>query len=303
MACLGVVHTICKPVDGNAVLLLSTGRAIHTLRSGGVVDSVSRLASNAIDVAVLAQTALGEAGLGVIVENGVLDRAVDAVYAILDRLVVDGVASVGSVDKGLETGALARVALQNLLVLAEGGGHLVIADVVQEDAGAERVGHSSAKLAVACLENGGGGLLENVFVKLWVVHAEAGTGEEVKNALVLGIAEEAAHVGEGGTVGHVDGDGMTVAKRDLGNQLVHRGPALSRVSCESLQMQLGYLRVAVGDDTVKANFVKVWGLELQHLKDAVAIDVIGGLTDFLSGIVAAAKGGADELLAVLSTLR
>lgn len=57
-----------------------------------------------------------------------------------------------------------------------------------------------------------------------MIHGETCSGEEVEQALVLLVGQEAAGVGEGGRVGHVDGDGVTVAERCLGDKLVKRRP-------------------------------------------------------------------------------
>lgn len=78
----------------------------------------------------------------------------------------------------------------------------------------------------AHLENGLGGLVEHVLVELLVVHGQSGTRKEVENALVLLVVEEATYVGKGRRVGHVDGDGVSVAKRNIWCQLVKRGPSL-----------------------------------------------------------------------------
>lgn len=108
----------------------------------------------------------------------------------------------------------------------EGLAHLVVTHVVEEDALAHGAdGDGGAELAVARLEDGRRGLLEQGAVELWVVHGEAGAGEEGEDAAVVGVGEEATDVGEGGRVGHVDGDGVAVAEGGFGDEFVEGGPA------------------------------------------------------------------------------
>lgn len=57
--------------------------------------------------------------------------------------------------------------------------------------------------------------------------------------------------------------------------------------------------MTVGNDTVKTDLVKVWSLELQHLKDTSAVDLIGSVVDLLLGAIGTTEASADELLAVL----
>jgi hypothetical protein len=77
----------------------------------------------------------------------------------------------------------------------------------------------------AYLKNSLGGLVKDVLSEVVVIHGEADTREEVEKSLVLLIAEDASHVGKSGGVGHIDGDGVTVTKRWVGDQLVKRRPA------------------------------------------------------------------------------
>jgi len=58
-----------------------------------------------------------------------------------------------------------------------------------------------------------------------IVHGKTDTREEVKKSLVLLVAEDTSDVGKSGRVSHVDGDGVTVTKRRVGDQLVKRRPA------------------------------------------------------------------------------
>jgi len=75
------------------------------------------------------------------------------------------------------------------------------------------------------LQDSLGGLLEDVLGEVWVVHRKAGTGEETQQTLVLGLVDVASRVGEGGRITHVNGDGVTVTKRWVWDQLVERRPA------------------------------------------------------------------------------
>jgi hypothetical protein len=57
--------------------------------------------------------------------------------------------------------------------------------------------------------------------------------------------------------------------------------------------------VAICNDTVQPNLVKVGRLELQHLVDARAIYLIRSLANIVRSIVRAAKARRDQLLAEL----
>lgn len=59
------------------------------------------------------------------------------------------------------------------------------------------------------------------------------------------------------------------------------------------------LRVTIGDDSVETNLVKVGGLELQHLVNTVAVDLVSGILDLLGSTITTAKASGDELLAIL----
>ena len=56
--------------------------------------------------------------------------------------------------------------------------------------------------------------------------------------------------------------------------------------------------MAVGDDTVKANLVEVGCLELQHLEDTGAVDLIRSPANLRVGIITT-ESRCDQLLAVL----
>jgi len=57
--------------------------------------------------------------------------------------------------------------------------------------------------------------------------------------------------------------------------------------------------VAVCNDSVESDLVKVRGLELQHLVDTVAADLVRGVANLLGGVVGATEAGGDQLLGVL----
>jgi len=59
------------------------------------------------------------------------------------------------------------------------------------------------------------------------------------------------------------------------------------------------LRVTVGNDSVKTNFVKVGGLKLQHLVDTAAVDLVGSVANLLGSTLTATESGFNELLTVL----
>lgn len=144
----------------------------------------------------------------------------------LDGLAVDGVTGVAGVDVRVETLPVAGVRLDVLLVRLQGGKHVLVADIVEENALAHGAdGDGGAELAIAGLEDGGGGAGEEGTVKLRVVHGQARAGEETEEAGVIGLGEVAADVGEGGRVGHVDGNGVAVAEGSLGDEFVERRPA------------------------------------------------------------------------------
>ena len=75
---------------------------------------------------------------------------------------------------------------------------------------------------------------------------------------------------------------MAVAEWSLWDQLMERGPSVS-----------------IGNDSVKTNLMKIWGLESQHLMDSLAVDLVCGINQLLRRAICTAKGLLDELLAVL----
>jgi hypothetical protein len=168
-------------------------------------------------------------------------------------------------------------------VLLESSDHIVVADVVEENAVSHRIDRdSSAELAVAGLQDGCGGLLEESGIELRVVHGETGAGEEVQETGVLLGGEKATNMGESSRVGHVNGDSVTVAERSLRDKLVKRRPGM-----------------AVGNDTVKHDLVKVRCLKLEHLVDTSTANLVSNLLDLRRSIVRSTEAGVNELLAVL----
>jgi len=117
---------------------------VDTLWSRGSVDStllVSTLGTQSVGLSTV---------LGVVVDDRLAGDVLGLGLA-LNRLGVRGVTSVAGVDKGLESGTLARVRLHDLLVLTESLGHLLVADVVQELALTERSWNGSTELTVTSL--------------------------------------------------------------------------------------------------------------------------------------------------------
>lgn len=57
--------------------------------------------------------------------------------------------------------------------------------------------------------------------------------------------------------------------------------------------------MAVCNDTVETDLVKVRGLEVQHLVDTSPVDLVGSILDLLLGTIGVTESGVDELLGVL----
>jgi len=229
------------------------------------------------------EATVGLAVGGIVVDDGLLQCLVHVSIAVLllDRLLVDGVASVGSVNERLETETLAWVLFDHSFVLAEDLCQLFVLNVVHECARAQWVGHGQSELAITRLENGLGGLLKDLLVEVLVVDGQTDTREEVEQSAVLLVAEQATVVGQGGGVCHVNGDGVAVAKRNLWDQFVEWRPG-----------------VAVCDNAVETDLVQVGGLELQHLEDTSAVDLVRSLTNLWLGIVCAAESRVDQVLTI-----
>jgi hypothetical protein len=98
--------------------------------------------------------------------------------------------------------------------------HLLRGNVVKEDAGSERRWHSSTKLAVTSLQDSLGTLGEHFLSEVGVVHGQADLGEKTKDTLVVGVTDHTTEVGQGGGVGHVNGNGVSVTKRWVRDKLV-----------------------------------------------------------------------------------
>ena len=220
---------------GNTILKTVLGLAVG-LSTGGVGLCLLGVAGDTVEV-VGTKSARLRASDYVVVEDTGLELIRDgALDLLLGGLVVHGVAGVGGVDEGLKTLAIAGVSLHDLLVLAESSGEHFPANVVDEGARAERVGDGSAKLAIAGLEDGLGGLVEDLLVEVVVVHGQTATGEESVETLHLLVGEKTLDVGQGGGVGHVNGDGVSVTKGNLGGQLVKRRPAVGDASMGVVRM-------------------------------------------------------------------
>ena len=218
--------TVLKTVLGLAVGLSTCGVGLCLLRVAG--DTVEVVGTEAAGLGASNDVVVEDTGLELI-RDGALDL-------LLGGLVVHGVAGVGGVDEGLKTLAVAGISLHDLLVLAESSGELFLANVVDEGARAERVGDGSAKLAIAGLEDGLGGLVEDLLVELVVIHGQTAAGEESVDTLHLLVGEKTLDVGQGGGVGHVNGDGVSVTKGNLGGQLVKRRPAVGDASMGVVRM-------------------------------------------------------------------
>jgi len=136
-------------------LVATVGLAIGTVCSS-VLETVDTLWSrggvdSALLVSTLSTQSVGRSAVLCIVVDDRLAGNVLGLDLALGRVGVSGVTSVAGVDKSLETGTLTRVLLHDLLVLTEGLGHLVMADVVQELALAERSWDGGTELAVTSL--------------------------------------------------------------------------------------------------------------------------------------------------------
>ncbi len=59
------------------------------------------------------------------------------------------------------------------------------------------------------------------------------------------------------------------------------------------------VRVSVSNDTVESNLMKIWAFQLQHLLDAVLLDLVSRLADLNRSTIPTTKGCADQLLAIL----
>jgi hypothetical protein len=86
------------------------------------------------------------------------------------------------------------------------------------------------------------------------------------------ISDELAVIGKRGREGHVYRDGVAMAKRILRYEFMNRRPGAS-----------------ICNDTIESNLVKIWGLELEHLMDTLAIALVGGVDQLLRRAVGATE--------------
>lgn len=187
---------------------------------------------------------------------------------------------------GVDVGILAFVTgvlfLDELLVHLQGLNQFLVGNVVQEGAFAEfALRDDESLLAVSSLLDGLGSDDNEFIVEAFVVDGETDGGDEVEVLVSLSIAEQASLVTQGDGVGHVDVDGVTVTKRDLGGQLESWRP-----------------RVTEGDDSVETQLVQVRGFELEHDIDTLLLDLLGGAQEVLGSLLVAVCV-LDEVLAVL----
>ncbi len=58
------------------------------------------------------------------------------------------------------------------------------------------------------------------------------------------------------------------------------------------------VRVAIGNDAVQSNLVEIWSFELQHLANALLVDLVRSITNFLSSAIGPSEPSLDELFAI-----
>ncbi len=202
----------------------------------------------------LLQHSLGGGNLGAV--------AIGHSVLLCSLVIVTGVAGINI---SVQTCSVSGILLHDLLVAPESGVHLFLADVVQEYALAYgRTWHGGAKKSISGHENRRGGLLEHVLVEELVVHAEASTGEEIQEAAVLLVAKNATRVCQSGRERHVDAGCMPVAKWFLRNELMKWRPS-----------------VAISNDTIETDLMKIRSLKLEHDMDSILIDLVGCLNQLL----------------------
>jgi len=130
---------------------LAIGESIGAV--GETFDALWARSSFGSSLLVLRSTvdgsAVAQARLDVVVDQRLAGNVLG--WGALSYLVVGGVPSVAGVNKGLKTGTLTWVGLHDLLVLAEAFCHLLVLNVVDEDAGSERSWDGGTKLSVAGL--------------------------------------------------------------------------------------------------------------------------------------------------------
>lgn len=154
-----------------------TIRAIHSaiahrsvlVGASSMLHTMLRLASMSINVRST-QPAIALAIDGVIINERLLERAVGTIRMVLDRRSVHRVPRIRRIDKRLETFAVTRVLLHDLLVLAQSAEQFLFRNVVQKDARADRVWYRSPQQAVTSLQDCLRAVVEDVFIELVVIH-------------------------------------------------------------------------------------------------------------------------------------
>ena len=192
---------------------------------------------------------------------------------------------VASVSVGVKANTVTTAAvLDVLLVDGERLDELLLRDVVGENALAQWLGENESLETVTCLLNGLVSLEDELVGEQGVVNRETDRHSKTEPLITVLVAYVTTHVCQSDGPGHVDGDGVTVTERREGSKLKGRRD-----------------RVAVGNNTVETDLVKVRRLEVEHALDSVTADGVGSLLELL-GIRArgvAAVSGVDEVLAVL----
>lgn len=190
---------------------------------------------------------------------------------------------VASVSVGVKANTVTTAALLDvLLVDGERLDELLLRDVVGENALSQWLGENESLETVTCLLNGLVSLENELVGEQGVVNRETDRHSKTEPLITVLVAYVTTHVCQSDGPGHVDGDGVTVTERREGSKLKGRRD-----------------RVAVGNNTVETDLVKVRGLELKHLVDTGPVDPVGSILDLLLSTVGVAESGVDELLGVL----
>ena len=195
--------------------------------------------------------AVGSSGLAVLRSDvALVDTGVDTVgLVLLLQELLWVLAEVSSVDVGLDTSSVSWELLADLLVGLQCCVELFHGCIVNEVRGSDGLGDNKALLAVSGLEDSLGTGLEEVLVEKLVVHGKTNSAEEPEDLVSLSLGDVAAGPGQSGGVGHIDRDGVSVTKRNVGLQLESWRPG-----------------VAECNDTVKTDLVQVGRLKLPSLR-------------------------------------
>ena len=160
---------------------------IDSLRSRSMLLCFRSVVCVAIDMHPIATISFG-----IVVEHAELLETICSticstisVAVGLDRFLVQSVAGVTSVDKGLKTFSLSWIRLHQLLVCLQSCKHLFRRHIVQEDAASKRTGYGSSELAVSGLEYGFGALVQDLLVELVVVHRQTCSREKIMDSLAV----------------------------------------------------------------------------------------------------------------------